>query len=66
MTIKGEYPDKAEFLRSNPLLDGISESNLIRLGNASHYVNVSKGTYLFNQNDEADSLYFLYSGVMSV
>lgn len=66
MTIKGEYPDKVEFLRSNPLLDGISEPNLIRLGNASHYVNVSRGTYLFNQNDEADSLYFLYSGEMSV
>jgi CRP/FNR family cyclic AMP-dependent transcriptional regulator len=66
MTNRGKYPDKVELLRANSLLAGISEPNLVRLGNASRYVNIPKGTFLFNQHDEADSLYFIYSGFIAV
>lgn len=66
MTKKVKYPDKIEFLRTNSLLAGISEANLVRLGNASRYVDIPKGQFLFYQHDEADSLYFLHSGEMAV
>lgn len=66
MTKKGKYPDKIEFLRANALLADISEANLVRLGNASRYVDIPKGSFLFYQHDEAASLYFLQSGEMAV
>lgn len=66
MTKKGTFPDKMEFLRANALLADISEANLLRLGNAGRYVEITKGSFLFYQHDEADSLYFLQSGEMAV
>lgn len=66
MTKKVKYPDKTEFLRANSLLAGITDANLDRLGNASRYVDIAKGSFLFYQHDEADSLYFLQSGEMAV
>ncbi len=66
MTKKGKDPDKLDFLRSNALLAGITDANIERMGNASRYVEISKGSFLFYQHDEADSLYFLQSGEMVV
>jgi len=59
-------PGQLEFLSSTPLLDGIKEPNLERLANASRFVNITKGDFLFYQHDQADSLYILHTGEIAV
>lgn len=55
-----------EVLRNTPILSGLQDSSLSKLANASRFVSVEKGVFLFYQNDPADTAFLLWSGEMSV
>ncbi len=63
---EGSRPARLKLLHTTSLLSGVSETGLTRLANASRFVIVAKGAFLFYQHDPADSLYILRSGEMAV
>jgi CRP-like cAMP-binding protein len=63
---EGSRQAQQELLRSASLLAGLKDSSVGKLANASRFVKVAKGSFLFYQHDPADSLYILRSGEMVV
>ncbi len=62
----GTRPEQIEFLRATPMLSGLMEESLIKLANASRFVTIPKGLFLFYQHDAADTMYILRTGEMAV
>lgn len=55
-----------QFLDSQPLFEGINPSYLVQLAKASRLKPVSKGSFLFFQNDPADAVFIVWRGVIAI
>ncbi len=55
-----------EFLSSLPLFAGLSRSRLDALARECYFRRVSRGSYLFFQDDPADALYVVHSGSFAI
>jgi CRP-like cAMP-binding protein len=58
--------ERLDTLRSTPMFAGLRPESLDRLAAASKFVVVSRGHFLFYQNDPAETLYILQSGEMAI
>lgn len=66
----GTKPDEItrihQFLITQSLFDGLKESNLFEIAQTSRFKKIAKGTFLFFQTDEADSVYVVRRGAFTI
>ncbi len=55
-----------QFLRSLPMLEGVSQSSLVTLARVSRLKLAPKGTFIFFQSDPADAVYLLWRGAVAI
>lgn len=58
--------DVAAFLREMPLFAGLGQASLQTLASAGRFQRVEKGQFIFFQSDEAENVYIVHSGVISI
>lgn len=66
MTANESHSEKLQLLRATPLLSGLKEESFNSLARAGRIVKLSKGAYLFHQDDPADSLIILRAGEIAI
>jgi CRP-like cAMP-binding protein len=60
------YASILQFLRSQPLFDGISQDSLIMLAKASRLKEAQHGSFIFFQGDPADAVFLVWRGVIAL
>src|SRR5512143_3715889 len=55
-----------QFLRSLPMLEGVSQASLVALARASRLKLASKGTFIFFQSDPSDAVYLVWRGAIAI
>ena len=63
---QGYLSDKTHFVRSLKFLKDCCESTLNEIIRSSYYKKLPKGTYLFFQNDPAEEMYLVRTGVIAI
>jgi CRP/FNR family cyclic AMP-dependent transcriptional regulator len=63
---QGYLSDKTHFVRSLKILKDCCESTLNEIIRSSYYKKLPKGTYLFFQNDPAEEMYLVRTGVIAI
>jgi CRP-like cAMP-binding protein len=54
------------FLERSPLFTGLNENSLMALTRASNSIKIEKGQFIFFQDDPADKVYVVRSGLISI
>jgi CRP/FNR family cyclic AMP-dependent transcriptional regulator len=55
-----------QFLRSLPMLEGVSQASLVALARVSRLKLAPKGTFIFFQSDLPDAVYLLWRGAVAI
>ncbi len=55
-----------QFLRSLPMLEGVSEHGLVTLARVSRLKLAPRGTFIFFQSDPADAVYLVWRGAIAI
>jgi CRP/FNR family cyclic AMP-dependent transcriptional regulator len=58
--------DARDFLESSSLFSGLTENSLLTLARASKSIKIEKGQFIFFQDDPADKVYIVRSGLISI
>lgn len=67
MEVQVDKPNRIlEFLRSLPLFEGVSQTNLTALARASWFKQVPKGVFLFFQTDPSNTAYIVRQGAIAI
>jgi CRP-like cAMP-binding protein len=60
------HRERFDALRTSMMFSGLREDSLQRLAQASRFVDVPRGSFLFYQHDPASALYIMQSGEMAI